>query len=163
MTLLRRSIHAIVLAAAVLFCLADTGGAVESHQQRGMPSTVAEQRPTQYSVLKGDVYVVYAQVIDYAEDNECQGNDCIPLPLLRLKVLTSFRGSWSGNLLLELPFLAQQPEHPEVIRKGDLLMVTFTKDAAPTMWSCGSLRACGGAAPKQVLRVVDLFRHVRWG
>jgi hypothetical protein len=160
MTSLISTIRIAVAAATIM-----TFGSAAGHlpQEKPSPSCAPEQRPTEYAAVKGDVYLIYARVVDYAAGSECRGEDCAPLPLLRLKVLTSFRGDWNGELLMELPYLAQQPEHPESIRKGDLLMVTFTKDTSRTMWSCGSLRACKETPPEYVLRVIDVFRHLRWG
>ncbi|MBV9187593.1 MAG: hypothetical protein JO093_18395 [Acidobacteria bacterium] len=148
--------------ATILVCVSSSGG--ESAKQSATHAA-HDQAPTNYAKLEG-VQVIYAQIIDYVEDNECRGarrrSECGPLPMLRVKVLNVLKGKLKGDLVLELPYLAQQPTHPDKISTGEVVVITFIEEATPVMWSCGSLRPCD-RAPASVLRVVDIFRHLRWG
>lgn len=125
-----------------------------------------EQVATDYAKLK-NIGVVYGQILAYVEENDCRGarrrSECGPLPMLKVKVLQALRGEQRGDLVLELPYPAQQPSSPEKVPVGEVVLITFVEDTAPEMWSCGALRPCDRGAPKSVLRVVDIFRHLWWG
>ena len=106
--------------------------------------------------------IVSGRVLEWERQPRCHGN-CLPAPLLRLKIEHAIRGTLKGTVLIDLAMPGEPGSRRDTVEPGDRLIVVIQSIATPEMgWACGRLRDCAAPAPKRLLLGEELFRPVEW-
>lgn len=107
-----------------------------------------------------ETHIVHGIITGWEIPSRCAGPNCAVLPLLRIRVITSFTGTWRDEIVLQMLLPGSPYQHPDSIQNGDEVVVTFEVDTQTDAWSCGALLPCD-TKPVRVLRGIDVFRRLR--
>lgn len=141
-----------------------TSGA-QSKSDAGLRRSVSSDSAEHVAVLDygayKDVQVVYGVIAGWELlSTRCSGADCTALPLIRVRVVKAFVGSWSGSLVFEVPLPDRAYPNEETVSIGEPVVVTFEVETSFSSWSCGEFLSCE-ERPIVKLLAIEIYRVFR--
>ena len=118
--------------------------------------------PPPERLMEPQSQMLYGEVVDWQATSECSG-DCLPGPLLRLRVIQAIRGRITGDVTIDVAMPGEPLGGYDTPAKGDRILVVVRRVATPKAgWACGRLRSCDSFPPSHLLMGDELFRPIRW-
>lgn len=128
------------------------------------PADVCCTQPTasvEYGSIR-NVLVVVGYVAGIDNSPQCRGSsDCLGLPQLSLKRVTSLVGKAPEQLVVDMQLPAGPDGKVTEPQTGERILLTLRADPQMRYWSCGALQPCGRKPASRWLGL-ELFRHLSW-